>query len=316
MGKRILVGVANCVYSEQVVKYAARISSAVTNVTYTLFNVQSLVPRILIERGEVNREIKAEVDELVRESAQATRCAIDGFKDLMVLEGIPDNRIEIVTEPMQVGMAKDILNRAEQGLYDAVILGRRGLTPSGDSFIGATAAKVVEHALKIPVWIVSGEATSKKILLPVDGSETSTRVVDHVIDMLGANPDVRLTFLHVPLRLQLCYCVIATGRTYDIPREKPHLQEALQDDDKHRMDDFYKKAYQRFEAAGLKKGQIEMKSSSWSYDISTSILDEATTAQYGTLVIGRRGMEKAFFAGRIALRLLQKVSDQALWVVP
>jgi nucleotide-binding universal stress UspA family protein len=316
MGKRILVGVANCVYSEQVVKYAARISSAVTNITYTLFNVQSLIPRILIERREVDREIKAEVDELVRESAQATRYAIDGFKDLMVQEGIPDNRIEVITEPMHEGMAKDILNRAEQGLYDAVVLGRRGLTPSRDSFVGATAAKVVEHALKIPVWIISGEATSKKILLPVDGSETSTRVVDHVINMVGANPDVRLTMFHVPLRLQHCYCVIATGRTYDIPREKPHLQKALQDDDRRRMDDFYERAYQRFEAAGLKKGQIDIKSSTWSYDISTAILDEVTTAQYGTLVIGRRGREKAFFAGRIAMRLLQKVSDQALWVVP
>ena len=316
MGKRILVAVANCVYSEEVVKYAARISSAVTNVTYSLFNVQSLVPEVLIERGEVDREIKAEVDELVRESTQATRCAIDRFKDLMVREGIPDNRIEVVTGPMQVGMAKDILNRAEQGIYDAVVLGRRGLTPSRDSFIGATAAKVVEHALKIPVWIVSGEATSKKILLAVDGSESSIRVVDHVIDMVGANPDVRLTLFHVPLRLQHCYCVIATGRTYDIPREKPHLQAALQDDDKRRMDDFYEKAYQMFEAAGLKKGQIDIKSSTWSYDISTAILDEATTGQYGTLVIGRRGMGKAFFAGRIAMRLLQKVSDQALWVVP
>lgn len=316
MGKRILVCVANCVYSEQVVKYAAMISSAVTNITYCLFNVQSLVPRILIERGEVDREIKAEVDELVRESTEATRSAIDRFKDLMVREGIPDNHIEIVTEPMQVGMAKDILNRAEQGLYDAVVLGRRGLTPSRDSFIGATAAKVVEHALNIPVWIVPGKATSKKILLAVDGSETSIRVVDHVIDIVGENPDAKLTFFHVPLRLQHCYCVIATGRTYNIPREKPHLQEALLDDDKSRMDDFYEKAYQSLEAAGLKKGQIDMKSSTWSYDISTAILDEAMTGQYGTVIIGRRGGGKAFFAGRIAMRLLQKVSDQALWIIP
>ena len=41
MGKRILVGVANCVYSEQVVKYVARISEAVTSISYSLLNVQS-----------------------------------------------------------------------------------------------------------------------------------------------------------------------------------------------------------------------------------------------------------------------------------
>jgi len=65
----------------------------------------------------------------------------------------------------------------------------------------------------------------------------------------------------------------------------------------------------------LKKSQIQIKNTTWSYDISTAILDEAASQQHGTLMVGRRGKRAAFFAGRIAMRLLQKTSEQALCVV-
>jgi len=315
MGKKVLVAVGNCAYSEQAVKYCARSSSAAKDVTYTLFNVQPLLPTILIEKAEADPEVKAEVDELVREEREASESLVDKLKDLMVREGIPDNRIETVTEPMQMGMAKDILNRAEQGDYDAIVLGRRGLTPARDCFLGATATKVVEHALEIPVWLVSGEAVSMKVLLAVDGSESSFRILDHLVDMVGPNPDLRLTLFHVQSHLKHCRSVLATGRPYEIAKEKPRLQEILEREDSRCMEEFYEKARQKLETAGLKKNQIEIKNTTWSYDISTAILDEAASQQHGTLMVGRRGKRPAFFAGSIAMRLLQKTSEQTLCVV-
>jgi nucleotide-binding universal stress UspA family protein len=316
MGSKVLLPVCDCVYSEQAVKYVARISSAAKDVIYTLFNVQPLLPDIFIERAEIDPDVKAEVNELVQEGSKAAGHTVDRYKDLMVREGIPENRIEAATRPMQFGMAKDILNRAEERRYDAIVLGRRGLTPSKDCLIGATAAKVVEHALKIPVWIVAGETMSMNMIVAVDGFANSFRVVDHLVRMVGRNPDLRLTLFHVPSHLRHCYAAIATGRTYDMAREKPHLQKTLQDDDTRRMEHFYEKACEKLGTAGLKKSQIEIKSTTWSYDISKAIIDEAKTRDHGTVVVGRRGGGKAFFAGHIAMRLLQKLSDRTLWVVP
>ena len=227
----------------------------------------------------------------------------------MVREGIAEKRIEVVSELVQVGMAKDILNRAERGRYDAIVLARRGLTPSRDFFIGSIAAKVIEHAIKIPVWVAAGEEISMKIMLAIDGSENSLRVVDHAIHMVGTRPDLRLTLFHVLPHLRHYYSI-------DFEIENPHLNEILQREDKLRMEDFYERAHERLKAAGLKKSQIEIKTSTQSYDISTGILGEVKTGQYGTVVIGRRGEREAFFTGRISMRLVQKVSDQALWVVP
>lgn len=309
MKKRILVAVDDCIHSKHAVKYAARISSAAKDVTYTLFNVQHLVPRIFSAAAERDSNVKAEVDTLIRENTKTARCIVEELKDLMVREGIAEKRIEVVSELVQVGMAKDILNQAERGRYDAIVLARRGLTPSRDFFIGTIAAKVIEHAIKIPVWVAAGEEISMKIMLAIDGSENSLRVVDHAIHMVGTRPDLRLTLFHVLPHLRHYYSI-------DFEIENPHLHEILQREDKLRMEDFYERAHERLKAAGLKKSQIEFKTSTQSYDISTGILGEVKTGQYGTVVIGRRGEREAFFTGRIAMRLVQKVSDQALWVVP
>ena len=308
MGKKILLAVDDAVHSKQAVKYAARISLAAKDITYTLFHMLPLIPRIFMDMAETDPEVKAEINKLVRKDTEAAGRVVEEFKDLMVREGIPENRIETVTEPIQLGLAKDILKQAEQGFYDAIVMARRGLTPSPDFFLGTTATKVVEHAFKIPVWIVDGEAISMKIVLAVDGSENSLRDVDHLIDMVGANPDLKLTLFHVLPHLRHYY-------TLDFEKENPDLQEILHREDKRRMQAFYEKAYQRFKTAGLKKSQIKVKTNTRSYHISTAILDEARTGEYSTVVVGRRGERGAFFTGRIAMRLVQKVSGQALWVV-
>ncbi len=309
MEKKVLLAVDDSVHSKQTVQYAARVSLAAKDVAYTLLNVEALIPRTLAAAAETDPQVRAKISQLVRKNTEAARYAVEALKDLMVHEGVPKSRIEMVTEPMQVGMAKDILNRAEQGPYDAIVLARRALTPSRDFFIGTTAAKVVEHAIKIPVWIVAGEDMSMKMLLAVDGSENFLRDVEHLIHMVGAHPDLRLTLFHVAPHLRHYYSV-------DFEIENPQLQQVLERENKRLMEAFYEAARQRFEMAGLKKSQIKIKTSTRSHDVSTAILGEAKTGQYGTVVVGRRGERDAFFTGRIAMRLVQKVTNQTLWVVP
>jgi nucleotide-binding universal stress UspA family protein len=309
MGKKILVAVGDCTHSRHAVRYAAKISSAEKDVRYTLFHVQPLVPRIFSEAAEADPDVRAEVDALVHENTQTARCTAGTLKEIMTGGGIPESRVEVVTQPMQLGMAKDILQRAEQGPCDAIVMARRALTPSRDFFIGTTAAKVVEHALRTPVWIVAGETVSMKMMLAVDGSENSLRDVDHIIDLVGSNPDLRLTLLHIQPHLRHYY-------TVDFEKKNPSLQKILEREDKRRMEEFCEETYHRFTTAGLKRSQIEVKTNTRTHDISTGIIQEARTGKYSTVVVGRRGERDAFFTGRIAMRLVQKITDQTLWVVP
>ncbi len=308
MEKKILVTVGDCVYSQQAVKYVARISSAANDLTYTLFTMQPPVPKIFVTGAEIDPDVRAEVDKLIRKNAETAERVVCDLKDLMVQEGIPSSRIEVVAAPLNVGLAADILIRAEQDSYDAIVLARRGLTPSRDFFIGTTAAKVVEHALKMPVWIVAEETTSMNILMAVDGSASSVRELDHLIHMVGKNRQLNLTLFHVVPFLRHYYSI-------DFERENPALQRVIQQQDNKRMKDFYGKAYEMLNAAGFKKSQIQIKTNTQSHDVSTAILDEARAGKYSTVLIGRRGEREAVFTGRIAMRLVQKIPNPALWVV-
>jgi nucleotide-binding universal stress UspA family protein len=308
MKRKILIAVGDCIHSKGAVTYAARISSATKEMIYTLFHVQPSVPSMLRDVADREPGLGAEIEELVEKHSETAAC-VPGFKRLMMEEGISGDHIEVVAEPMKVGMAKDILNRAERGQYDAIVIARRALTPTRDFFIGTTAAKVVEHALITPVWVVGGQDTSMSFMLAVDGSENSLRDVEHIGNVIGPNPEFRLTLFHVLPYLRHYYSL-------DVEKEYPNLQEILHGEDEQRMDKFYKEAKKRLKGAGLRESQIEIKTNRRSHDISTAVLEEARRGGYSTIVVGRRGERDAFFTGRIAMRLVQKVTEQTLWVLP
>lgn len=309
MQQKVLVAVGDYPYSKHAVKYLAKLSFAATDLTYTLFSVQPAVPELLVEAAKSDPKAKAEIAQLVHENREAVWEILMNFKEVMIQEGILENRVEAMIEPMQVGAAKDILNWGEKHGHDAIIIARRGQTPSWDFSIGTIPAKVVNHGLEIPVWVVAGESTSTKILLAVDGSQNSLRAVDHLIHMAGANPDISITLFHVIPYLRHYYSI-------DVERSRAHLQLVMHREDNRRMEGFYEKAAERFKSAGLKGSQINTTTCRRSSDISTAIYGEAKAGQYGTVIVGRRGERGAFFSGQIARRLIHTLEDQTLCIVP
>jgi nucleotide-binding universal stress UspA family protein len=309
MQKKVLVAVGDYVYSQHAVRYIAKLSSAATDLTYTLFNVQPAVPELLVEAAKSDPKAKAEIAEIVHVYREAAGESVQNFKEIMIQEGIPERRIEAVIEPMQVGTAKDTLNWTDKHGYDAIIIARRGLAPSWDFSIGTIPTKVVNYGLEIPVWVVAGESTPMKTMLAVDGSENSLRAVDHLIYIAGRNTDISITLFHVIPYLRHYYSV-------DIEKSRGYLQLVMNREDKRRMEGFYEKAYERLKIAGLRTSQINTTTCRRSNDIFTAIYSEAKGGQHDTVVVGRRGERGAFFSGQIARRLVHTLEDQTLCIVP
>jgi hypothetical protein len=155
MQKKVLVAVGDYVYSQHAVRYIANLFSAATDLTYTLFSVLPAVPELLVEAGKSDPKAKAEIAELVHVYGKAAGKFVQHFKETMMQGGIPERCIEALIEPMQVGAAKDILNWADKHGHDAIIIARRGLTPSWDFSIGTIPTKVVDYGLEVPVWVVA-----------------------------------------------------------------------------------------------------------------------------------------------------------------
>jgi nucleotide-binding universal stress UspA family protein len=114
----------------------------------------------------------------------------------MITMGVPGERIEMVAQQRMIGLSKDILEYA-QGVFDAIVVGRRGLSRIQKTFMGSTSAGILENADVIPVWMVDGNVTSQRVLVAVDGSESSYRALDHVGFMLSENPEIKISLFHV-----------------------------------------------------------------------------------------------------------------------
>ena len=308
MEKKILLAVDGSIHSRHAVQYAVRMSSVVKDFTCTLLHVQPAISQFLLDEARTDFKAKAELKKVIRRNAEDAQGMLEKYKAQMVRMGIADKGIDVVTQPRLLGLAKDILQRAQEGLYDAIVVGRRGLSRVQKAFMGSVTAKLVEHSRVIPVWMVDGDVTSTRIIMAVDGSECSLRAVDHLSFMIGQNQNVSVTLFHVMPRFS-DYCVI------DFDEKETDIQQVIAQGDKRCIDSFYTHAQKKFKEAGIQEKQVEIKVTKRAVNVGKAILDEAKKGNYGTVVIGRRGASKAFFMGSVSRYILDRTSNRALWLV-
>jgi nucleotide-binding universal stress UspA family protein len=306
--KKILLAIDGSIHSTHAVTYAVRISSVIQGLTYTLFCVQPTVSQFLLDEAETDLGAKAELKKVIRKNAECAQDILEKHKTRMIGMGIAEERIDTATQPKVMGICKDILDSAEQGLYDAILVGRRGLSRIQKTFMGSITAKLVEHSRVIPVWVVDGDVTSTNLMLAVDGSEVSLRAVDHLSFMVGGNEKIKITLFHVMPTLR-DYCVI------NFDEEESDIRQIVAQGARRCIDHFYALAQYKFREAGLKEDQIELKVARRAMDVGKAILDQARKGDYGTVVIGRRGANNAFFAGSVSKYVLERISGRAAWAV-
>jgi len=233
---------------------------------------------------------------------------LEKYKNRMARMGISEECIDVVTAPKAVGLTKDILLYAERGLYDAIVAGRRGLSRIQKTFMGSISAKLLAHSMVVPVWMVDGDVRSTRIMVAVDGSENSLRIVEHVNLMVAENPDIKVTLFHVIPELM-------EYGAFRFPKNASDLRQIIAQGEKRHIQDFCEDARQKFKDAGIKDDQIQVKITKPTRNIGKSITREAAKGNYGTVVIGRRGLNKAFFLGSVAKHVLDKISGRAVWLV-
>ena len=310
MQKKILMAVDDSPHSRQAVDYAVRIKGLIPGLGFTLLHVQPAVSQFLLDEAKRSGPAQAELNRTAARNAEASRELLDRYQDLMVRAGVPAAQIERLTLPRQSGVAKDILDQAQNGLFDAILLGRRGISSVQQMFMGSVSAHLIENSAVIPVWLVDGKADSTRVLVAVDGSESALRAVDHMAFMLSGNPEVKIRFFHVTPRLK-DYCVVDFGR-----KPGDGLEALIAQGDKRCMDDFFSAALANLRAAGFQENQIETQTATTLVSVGETILNAAQAGGFGTLVMGRRGVNKSFFGGKVSYHVSQKLSGAALWLVP
>lgn len=309
MRKKVLISADDSRHSKNAVQYAVQASTFIPDLHYVLFHVQPMISLFLRDEALKNIKTKIELEKLQKKNNESAHRLLDEMRNEMVRQGISEDRIEIATRQRKLGLAKDILEYSQENRYDAIVIGRRGLTRLQEMVMESASANIIEHSQVTPVWLVDGNVTGTRLVVAVDGSEASLRAIDHLSFMFTGMPDARMTLLHVTSKAR-DYCEVDFG---DEPGDD--LEEIVARGDKACIDQFYAHALQKFKDSGISDKHIETVTIKGG-NTGKAVLKYAEKENCGTLVIGRRGIEKAFFMGRVSRHIISRASDCAIWLVP
>lgn len=159
-----------------------------------------------------------------------------------------------------------------------------------------------------------------RILLAVDESENSERAVRYVGSLLRRTPEVTIVIFHVlkPMPRKL----MEHGGSEN-PASEGRLSTQLHDE----QEAWYQKereaecpiliaARETLEKSGFDAVRVSLKFGH-EEDVARTILEEAQSGQYGTIVVGRHGASKMkrIFGGGVTDELLRNAKGFAIWVV-
>ena len=309
--KKILIGVDLSNHSLNAVKYVAN-QCAAKDLRVNMMFVMPTAPETFwdLEKDDFFRErMKGKYAQWKRETKKKAQAFLNDAKNILVKARFSENKVGLILRERKVGIARDILKECTLG-YDAVVVGRKGLSKLEDMFLGSISTKVVQGVKNLPVWVIGGEIASKKMLIAVDSSKNSWKAVDYV-GKFAAHTRGELTLFHALRSVSLGFVDDVVLRDEDT--EQQLLEEI--DRDIPRMFRSYKELLVK---SGVVADRISSKAVLHSTSRAGDILQEAQEGGYGTIVMGRRGLSKVreFLMGRVTSKVLSRADGFAVWIVP
>lgn len=110
------------------------------------YNSPSLTPSFQKERA-VFCALEEEKKSLLEKSSGEAR-------DHLMQAGFARDNIHVETKPIEKGVARDIIKKADSG-YDVVVLGKRGISGASEFLFGSVSQKVLNGVKKASVFIVT-----------------------------------------------------------------------------------------------------------------------------------------------------------------
>ena len=221
--------------------------------------------------------------------------AIEKARSMFADSNMSVDQVITKTFAERYGKVRDILNEGTEGLYDAIVLGKRASYTLQSFFERAadeTAQKIIkESTLSTPLWICpESDHARKNVLVCVDGSENGLRAVDHVGFIISNQPQHSLTLLNVqksggPDSDQIFAAARNVLKEHNIAESRIHTD------------------------------------TSWGISVAGAIISYAEKGGFASIAFGLRGIRESRFknmkfAGGTASNLIAKTDKVALWCCP
>jgi nucleotide-binding universal stress UspA family protein len=279
------------------------------NLEVTLKYVLPSLPPILADDRSMKRETAMKLKTLENKNIRMAEQILSKAKNLLIKKGFKEDLVQTVSRKKDRGIAQDICNWVESKRADAVLMTTRGRSRLEAFFMGEVSSKLLEYCRVCPVWIVEGTVTSNRVLIAIDNSENALRAVDHAGFMLSGT-DCPVTIFHSMRHLRRFV-------PQEVLDEAPELEELWKTKAGQAIEPFMTKAKEMLVKAGVSESQISKKVVDGSRSAASDILEEARNNEYGTIVMGRRGISgvQEFFMGSVSSKVLQSSTGMATWIV-
>ncbi len=224
-------------------------------------------------------------------SAGKEQAFLNEVKQKLLDFGFPEQNLKTDSRQSSVSAVRDIIAYGQRGLYDSIVLGRRGLTLLENLIQDSVSSRVLDEQCDMPIWICrEPERRKKHLLLCTDGSQQSLNTADHVGFVMEAAPENDITVLYV--------------RT---PKTSGKDQEILDNTLSQILDNGFPK--ERISALTLEGGNV-----------AKVILNYARENNFAAIAMGRKcqtspktGLGR-FFVGSVSGEVLNKLEGASLWI--
>uniref|UniRef100_UPI004057087F universal stress protein n=1 Tax=Candidatus Electrothrix sp. TaxID=2170559 RepID=UPI004057087F len=306
MEKKILVAVDGSVYSSNSLDYLIRLFRENQD-----FKVDLLAA---VSSSDYEQNWMAEVDSQRTEStvvqqrkARAGKYLKDA-RSRLIRNGFPEKNITSCVHASSKGISNAIHHFAKENMYDALLVGRRGVGRVGEMLLGSVSADMVRRCHEIPLWIIDGNVSSTRFLLAVHTCTHSLMAADHLAFILKDNPKTEIYIYH---------SLAAFGSTPPNEAEKFHSRWGAKWCEQHLDIEtcLYKAHRQILIENGISEDRIVQLPPRRGIHPSHDLLRQAKRHQCGTLVIGRRDRVDKGLLGGVSDRTTKNAQNMAVWLV-
>lgn len=288
MEKHLLVTVSEQQSALHGVRFVGHFFSNKKEIKLTLFYTAPRPPAIW--EGERTHDRLSEGEQQAKQYEAKGRNALEEAKKVLTKLGFGQEQIGTKFQVRQRSKVMDIIQEGEKGLYDAVVLGRRGLSWLEAAFDESVTKELLEKRCNFPIWICRGPDLERmNVLLCVDGSEAAYRMADHVGFILGQEKKQEVALFVV---------------------KKPGAKV------KESGDSILSRSKEQLLSNGFPAEMAKTKVVE-SGNVAKAILKEAEQGRYAAVAMGRTGAGHALlgriFMGSVSHALFQNLEKAALW---
>jgi nucleotide-binding universal stress UspA family protein len=290
---RILLTVDGSDQAFEAARYASRLF-APNRINVVLFHVTTKIPESFWDLEEdpelMLKEAALSGSEQQRE--KAIQEIMERARQLFLDQGVPENAVEVKIQERKVGIARDIFHESQHN-YNAVVVGRWGMSLLKDFLWGSIADKLLGRLTHVPLCVVGATPHVGKILVGLDSSDGAMRAVDYLSTMVSAYVEVTL---------------------YHAVRA---LDEEIFRKAEESMKSVFEEATSRLENAGFRRNQITTRAATGVLSRAGALVQYGLKGGYGTIVLGRRGLSEVeeFSMGRVSNKVIHMAKALAVWVV-